>query len=423
MNRVPVCVTGIGVATSLGFGTQSNWAALTQGKSGIKAIRRFDTQGLRATIGGLIDADDVHDVPYPVRTERLAHTVIYEALAQSGLPAEDLPGPLFVGMPPVEMTWPQRLALTMEIGGGRKLDYPELIASCSRSGHQAFHQVGLQGATATRLAESFGTRGAPVVVNTACSTGATILQLGTEAIRRGECDLALVVASDVSVAPETIIRFSLLAALSTSNEPPEAASRPFSLDRDGFVLGEGAAALVLENYARAKARGQPTLGFITGLGESADRYHLTRSSPDGSAIIAAIRSAIDDSGLAPEDIHYVNAHGTGTPENDRMECLALERVFKEYVRHLPVSSNKSMIGHTLSAAGAIESIFSLLTIATQTLPPTINYRVPDPALPLDVVPNAARRAVVHNVLSNSFGFGGQNVCLILSGEPTSRSQR
>jgi 3-oxoacyl-[acyl-carrier-protein] synthase II len=222
--------------------------------------------------------------------------------------------------------------------------------------------------------------------------------------------------------PDTIIRFSLLAALSVSNDPPEAAARPFSLDRDGFVIGEGAAALVLENYQAATARGQPPLGFVTGLGESADSYHITRSRPDGSASVAAMRAAIDDSGLRSDEIQYVNAHGTGTPENDRVEGMALERVFGSSARSIPISSNKSMIGHTMSAAGAIEAVFSLLTIKSGMLPPTINYRIPDPGLPLDVVPNHARPANVHNVLSNSFGFGGQNVCLVLSREPPSRSR-
>jgi 3-oxoacyl-[acyl-carrier-protein] synthase II len=208
-----------------------------------------------------------------------------------------------------------------------------------------------------------------------------------------------------------------LAALSVGNQPPERAARPFSLDRDGFVLGEGAAALVLESHASAKARGRPALGFVTGLGESADRFHLTRSSPDASAIVAAMRSAITDSDLDPHDIQYVNAHGTGTPENDRVEGLAHQLTFGTNAEPVPISSNKSMIGHTMSAAGAIEAVFSLLTIQKGTLPPTINYRIPDPALRLDVVANAARAAEARNVLSNSFGFGGQNVCLVLSREP------
>jgi 3-oxoacyl-[acyl-carrier-protein] synthase II len=416
-NRPAVCITGMGIVTSLGMGKHDNWTALAGGRSGIRAISRFEVKGLRTGIGGTIDFDDLGSLPSTVRTEKLAYAVLEEALTEAGLSAGSLSAPLFVGLPPREVEWSQRLALALEIAGGGGVSWDDVILSSSRGNHRELHPVYLPGATASRLAERFATGGAPVVVNTACATGATAIQLAVEAIRRGEADVALAVASDASIVPETIIRFSLLAALSVSNQLPERAARPFSLDRDGFVLGEGAAALVLESHESAKARGRPALGFVAGLGESADRFHLTRSSPDASAIIAAMRSAIIDSDLDPHDIQYVNAHGTGTPENDRVEGLAHEVVFATNAGQVPISSNKSMIGHTMSAAGAIEAVFSLLTIAKGTLPPTINYRIPDPALRLDVVANAARAADVRNVLSNSFGFGGQNACLVFSREP------
>src|SRR5205807_6803912 len=212
-------------------------------------------------------------------------------------------------------------------------------------------------------------------------------------------------------------RFSLLSALSTSNDPPQGASRPFSKDRDGFVMAEGAGALVLERLEAAQARGAKILGVLEGCGEMADSFHRTRSSPDGKPIIGCVRNAIADAGLTPEDIDYVNPHGTGTPENDKMEGLAATAVFGERAKSLPISSNKSMIGHTLSAAGAVEAVITLLTLDHQVLPPTINYRVPDPALQLDVVPNVARQAKVRHALSNSFGFGGQNVSLVMAREP------
>jgi 3-oxoacyl-[acyl-carrier-protein] synthase II len=194
-------------------------------------------------------------------------------------------------------------------------------------------------------------------------------------------------------------------------------SRPFAGDRDGFVIAEGAAALVLENYDAAKARGARIHAIIEGVGEKADDFHRTRSKPDGSAIIGAIRITIDDAGIAPDRIDYINAHGTGTPENDKMEALSLEAVFGPPIHTLPISSNKSMIGHTLTAAGAIEAIFSIRTMEESLIPPTINYRHPDPAINLDVVPNVARSARVGRVLSNSFGFGGQNACLVIAAEP------
>src|SRR3989475_2884100 len=270
---------------------------------------------------------------------------------------------------------------------------------------------------ADRLADPFGTQGSPISVSTACASGASAIQLGVEAIRRGEADAALCIGTDGSINPEALIRFSLLSALSTANDPPEAAAKPFSKDRDGFVMAEGAAALVLESYAAAKARGAKILGVLAGCGEMADSFHRTRSSPDGKAIIGCIRNAVADAGLAPEEIDYVNPHGTGTPENDKMEYIGISTVFGERAKTIPGSSTKSMIGHTLSAAGTVETVFTLLTLEHQRLPPTINYKVPDPAIPLDVVPNVARDAKVRHALSNSFGFGGQNVSLVMSREP------
>jgi 3-oxoacyl-[acyl-carrier-protein] synthase II len=182
-------------------------------------------------------------------------------------------------------------------------------------------------------------------------------------------------------------------------------------------MGEGAAALVLENAEAAQARGAKILGYVLGCGEKGDGFHRTRSSPDGAPIIAAIREAIEDAGLTPDDIDYINAHGTGTPENDKMESLGCMAVLGERMKGVPISSNKSMVGHTLTAAGAVEAVFSLLTIQNGRIPPTINYNVPDPAIPLDVVPNQARDATVSYVMSNSFGFGGQNTCLVFGAEP------
>jgi len=273
------------------------------------------------------------------------------------------------------------------------------------------------GSVAGHLAETFGTKGSPISLSTACASGATAIQLGVEAIRRGEVDAALCVATDSSVNPETLVRFSLLSALSTQNDQPQGASKPFSKNRDGFVMAEGAGALVLESYEAAVARGATILGVIAGCGELTDSFHRTRSSPDGKPIIGCVRKTLADAGMTPEQIDYINAHGTSTPENDKMEYLGVSTVFGERLKDIPISSNKSMIGHTLTAAGAIEAVVSALTIQNQRIPPTINYALPDPAIPLDVVPNVARDAKVKRVISNSFGFGGQNTCLVITGEP------
>ncbi|MCS6933406.1 MAG: beta-ketoacyl-ACP synthase [Acetobacteraceae bacterium] len=411
MSRPRVAVTGIGIVSPLGFGVAANWAALTAGKSGIRRISRFPVDHLRTTIAGCVDLpEDRPGAPLSSaeRVERMAVLAAEEALAAAGLGAPGaFPGPLFLGMPPVETEWPQRLELARAANGGAS--YREItLAALSRPD---IHDRFCFGGIGERLAARFGTRGAPISLTTACATGASAIQLGVEAIQRGEARAALAIGADGSVQPEAVIRFSLLSALSTRNDAPEKAARPFEKSRDGFVMSEGAAALVLEDEGAARARGAEVLGFVLGCGERADSFHRTRSNPDGSAIIGAMRNAIADAGLTPADIDYVNAHGTGTPENDKMEALGMRAVFGE--RPPPISSNKSMIGHTLSAAGAIEAAFSLLTLRHQLLPPTINHEEPDPTIPLDVVPNVARPARVRHVLSNSFGFGGQNVCLVL----------
>jgi 3-oxoacyl-[acyl-carrier-protein] synthase II len=415
--RPLVAVTGMGVVTSLGQGKDDTWAALTAGKSGIHRIGRFPTEGLRTTIAGTIDSVDVEPFCAPMLSERLAMLAAEEAVGQSGLAQADFPGVLFIAVPPVEMEWPQREALAKASGQEGDVTYKDLLKAAASGEFKSWHDLFIFGTVADRVADRFGTRGSPISLSTACSSGATAIQLGVEAIRRGETDAALCIGTDGSVNPESLIRFSLLSALSTQNENPEGASKPFSKNRDGFVMGEGGAALVLENAESAKARGAKILGYVLGCGEKGDGFHRTRSSPDGMPAITAIRQALEDAGVVPEDIDYINAHGTSTPENDKMEAMSCTAVFGERMANLPISSNKSMIGHTLTAAGAVEAVMSLLTLATGRIPPTINYQVPDPAIPLDVVPNVARDAKVNYVLSNSFGFGGQNTCLVFGAEP------
>ena len=415
MGRPIVVVTGVGVVTSLGAGKTDNWKKLTSGESGIHAISRFPTDGLKTRIAGSVDF-----LGEPMCTaalsEQLADLAAEEAIAQSGLGRPgDFPGPLFLAVPPIEMEWPQRLEVGARSGSNDQVTYADLLRVSDQ--FPAYHGRFLFGSVADHIAERFGTRGSPISLSTACASGASAIQLGVEAIRRGDTDAALCIGTDGSVNPEAVIRFSLLSALSTSNDNPQKAARPFSKNRDGFVMAEGAGALVLESYDAAKARGATILGVVEGCGEKTDAFHRTRSSPDGKPIIACIKNALEDAGLAPADIDYVNAHGTSTPENDKMEYLGCSTVFGERMGTLPISSNKSMIGHTLSAAGAIEAVFTVLTLQEQRMPPTINYDVPDPAIPLDVVPNKARDARLKHAISNSFGFGGQNVSLVVGIEP------
>jgi 3-oxoacyl-[acyl-carrier-protein] synthase II len=416
LNRPIVAITGIGVVTSLGVGKTDNWAKLAGGVSGIRRISRFPTDGLKTTIAGTVD-EVYRDAMSPAElSERIALLAGEEAIAEAGLGAKGrFPGPLFLAPPPLEVEWADRIRMAEMAAANAGTGYPELMRVARE--FAARHGTFKFGIIGEHLAEHFGTEGSPISLNTACASGASAIQLGIEAIRRGDCEAALAIGADASLTPESLVRFSLLSALSTQNDPPERASKPFSKNRDGFVLAEGAAALVLENLDHARARGARVLGILEGYGEKSDSFHRTRSSPDGKPIIGCVRNALSDAGIVADQIDYINAHGTGTPENDKMEYLGISTVFGERAKQIPVSSNKSMVGHTLSAAGAVEAVFSLLTLAHQRIPPTINYDVPDPAIPFDVVPNLARDARVSVVMSNSFGFGGQNASLILTLEP------
>jgi 3-oxoacyl-[acyl-carrier-protein] synthase II len=415
--RPIVVVTGMGVVTSLGAGKTDNWAKLTAGESGIRTVTRFPINGLKTTMAGTIDFVTVEPFSSTSLSERLADMAAEEAVEQAGIGTKgDFPGPLFLAVAPIETEWPQRLEVGRAVGKP-EFDIQDILRISGGGRFAHYHHRFMFGSVASHLADTFGTKGSPISLSTACASGATSIQLGVETIRRGEADAALCVATEGTVNPEALVRFSLLSALSTQNAPPQAASKPFSKNRDGFVMAEGAGALVLESYEAAVARGASILGVVAGCGELTDSFHRTRSSPDGKPIIGCMRKTLADAGMTPDLIDHINAHGTATPENDKMEYLATAAVFGDHTSKIPVSSNKSMVGHTISAAGAVEAIFSLLTLEHQRIPPTINYELPDPAISFDVVGNKARDARVTAVMSNSFGFGGQNASLILTREP------
>ncbi len=417
--RPIVVVTGMGVVTSLGAGKTENWNKLTAGQSGIKNISRFATDGLKTKFAGTVDFIPADPLSAPELSEQLAGLAAEEAVAEAGIGrAGDFPGPLFLAVPPIEIEWAQRREMASASGANANVTYTDIVRTAASGKYGHHHRRFQFNSVSDNLADRFGTKGSPISLSTACASGATAIQLGVEAIRRGETSAALCIGSDGSINPESLIRFSLLSALSTSADPPAQAAKPFAKNRDGFVMAEGAGALVLESLESARARGAKILGVMEGCGEMADAFHRTRSSPDGKPIIGCIRNALADAGLTPDAIDYINPHGTGTPENDKMEAMGVMAVFGERAKSIPMSSNKSMIGHTLSAAGAVEAVFSLLTLLNQRLPPTINYQVPDPTIPIDVVPNAARDAKVRHVISNSFGFGGQNVSLVMGREPS-----
>ena len=416
--RPIIAVTGIGIVSPLGVGKAENWAKLSAGQSGIRRISRFPIEGLRTTIAGDVAAVYKDYMSPAGLSERIAVLAGEEAIAEAGIGSKGMfPGPLCLAVPPLEIEWHYRIAMAEQAKLQADAGYAELTGVAREPQFATFYESLKYGIIGEKLAAHFGTEGSPISLNTACASGGSAIQLGVEAIRRGECEAALAIGADGSLTPESLVRFSLLSALSTQNDPPELASKPFSKNRDGFVLAEGAAALVLEDLDHVLARGARVLGILEGCGEKSDSFHRTRSSPDGKPIIACMKNALHDAGVGPEDVDYLNAHGTSTPENDKMEHLGVSTVFGDRIRVIPISSNKSMIGHTLTAAGAVEAAFTLLTLEHQRIPPTINYSVPDPAIALDVVPNQARDARVRRALSNSFGFGGQNVCLVMTREP------
>jgi len=417
--RPVVVVTGIGIVTSLGEGKEDNWRNLISGASGVRTITRFPIDELRTKIAGIIDWEGEGRFFAPAHSLAQARKSATEAITQSGIGARgDFPGPLFVAVSPAETNWDQRMDVyNAGAAGPDSSGYDRLIKNVAAGGYRHYYSLYQFGSIAEHLAEEFGTRGQPISLTTACASGATSVQLGVQAIRRGDTNAALCCGTDAEICEEMVVRFNLLSALSTQNDDPQGASKPFSKARDGFVMAEGSATLVLESYDAAKTRGAKILGVVRGTGERADTFHRTRSKPDGSAIIDTITRSLADAGMSPDEIDYINAHGTSTPENDKMEYLALSEALGSHLNITPISSNKSMIGHTLSAAGTIEAAISLLTIHAGAIPPTINCIEQDSNILMDVVPNVKRDQTVNTVMSNSFGFGGQNVCLIFSGEP------
>lgn len=392
-----VAITGLGLHTSLGCGIDENWQKLINGQSGVSAITRFPVTHLPAKIAATVDLKQAC-------TDRLAfllENVIHEVLNQSQISLDLFADSQWVGaVPPgFEMMWRERF---------------DLYQHKSRDNFRYAYENITTGANALFLYEQYHISKAPIHVNTACASGAHAIQIAAEQIRLGHTKVALALGVDSCVDPETIARFSLLSTLSTANDNPSAASKPFSLNRDGFVLGEGAGAILLEDIEHAKARGANILAYLIGYGDVTDNFHRTRSNPSGEKIVACMQKALDDAKITTSEVDYINAHGTSTPENDKMEGKAIQLLFGDHCEKLLVSSNKSMIGHTLSAAGTIEAVFSVLTLQHQVVPPTINYHQPDPEIPLNIVPNKSIVATVDVVLSNSFGFGGQNISLVFA---------
>ncbi len=417
MDRRRVAITGMDLVTPIGVGLDAYWKAALAGASGVRRITHFDPSGLPSQIAACVPEplqslrESIGLGPEEPRSAVFALAAARQAVEQAGGAA---PAGVYVGTSgeridlrkfgaiayavrePGTEIWPDRFAR----------EYVQVFAT-----EELFRT--LPQYLASRIAEGFGIMGPGATIQTACTSSAQAIGEAFRAIRRGDIDTALAVGAECIVAPIEIQLFCLLGVLSKQNDAPETASRPFDALRNGFVLGEGAGVLVLEELEHAERRGAPILAELAGYGTSCDAYRITDEAPDGRGAILAMHRALADAKLDAAEVDYVNAHGTSTPMNDRVETAAIKAVFGTHARAIAVSSTKSMIGHTISAAGAIELITTVLALRDQVIPPTINYEVPDPDCDLDYVPNRARSARLRAAISNSFGFGGHNDCLLL----------
>jgi len=415
-----VVVTGLGLVTPLGVGVARNWEAMLAGESGVGPITRFDasTMGVRiaAEVRPLPDVPEDATVPHLGIHSRFALVAGREAWADAGLDGSRL----------------ERDRVGVFLGSGKGISELEWLVEAVRASRArgdatdfaAFLRAGLEtflpqrrseedyAMSGAHLAAGLGARGPNWVCITACAAGNHALGEAYEAILRGEADAALAGGTHSQIDLMSLSGYTSLGALSARNEAPAKASRPFDRRRDGFILGEGAGIVVLEEREHARRRGARVRAEMVGYGNTADCYRVTDPRPDGLGAENAMRRALADAGLAPGDIGYINAHGTSTQQNDRMESDAIKRIFGGRGEAPPVSSTKSMIGHLIAAAGAVEAIACIRALETQTLPPTINYENPDPDCDLDYVPREARAASFEHAMNNSFGFGGQNIVTV-----------
>jgi 3-oxoacyl-[acyl-carrier-protein] synthase II len=403
-----VVVTGMGMVTPLGTGVEKSWNSLIQGKSGVGRITKFDSTGFDTQIAAEVK-DFAPENFIDKKEARRMDIFIQYAMAAAIMAMEDaqlkitpenaervgvVVGAGLGGLSTIESFH----KVLLEKGPGRISPFfiPMLIVN------EAPGQISMR----------FGAKGPNSSVVTACATGNHNIGDAWKIIQRGDADAILAGGVESTITPLAVSGFNAMKALSTRNSEPERASRPFDKDRDGFVMGEGSGIILLEEMEQALKRGAKIYAEIVGYGLTGDAYHITAPAPDGEGAARCMAMAIRDAGIRPEEVDYINAHGTSTDYNDLYETIAIKTVFKEHARKVPISSTKSMTGHLLGGAGGVESIFTILTITRGVIPPTINYETPDPNCDLDYVPNVARQAEVRVALSNSFGFGGTNAVLI-----------
>ena len=404
-----VVVTGLGLVSPLGTGVEKNWQALIAGRSGIRKIDRFaNIDAFASRIGGQVPDFRAEDYIEPKEIKKMDLFIQYamgaasQAVSDSGLKIDGeyaesvgvIVGVGMCGLDTLEVTKEALLA-----GGPRKISpffIPKVISNLA-PGHIAIRH---------------GAKGVNFTPTSACASGTHAIGEAYHMIRRGVQEAVIAGGAESAITPLGVGGFAAMKALSTRNDEPERASRPFDKERDGFVIGEGSGVLILEEREHALARGAKIYAEVIGYAANGDAYHMTAPAPEGEGAARCMRLALKDAGIAPADVSYINAHGTSTEYNDANETQAIKTVFGEWAAKLPVSSTKSMTGHLLGAAGAVEGVYSVLALQHGMIPPTINYENPDPQCDLDYVPNHARKANLDTVLSNSFGFGGTNACVI-----------
>ena len=407
MNR-RVVITGIGLVSSLGIGTKANWDALVAGTSGVHRITKFDASAFAAQIAGEVKGFDPLQFIDKKDVKKMDVFIQY-AVAAAQFAMDDSK---------LEVTPENADAIGVYIASGIggfttiEREHKALLEGGPRKISPFFIPSAIINLAAGQVSIRFGAKGPNSATCTACSASAHAIGDAYEIIRRCDADAMIAGGSEAAITPMGVGGFAALRALSTRNDEPERACRPFDKDRDGFIIGEGAGVIVLEELEHARRRGAPIYAEIVGYGMSADAYHMTAPSEDGDGGRRVMANAIRKAGIAPEDVDYINAHGTSTPYNDRLETLAIKNCFGDHAYKLAISSTKSMTGHLLGAAGGLEAGITALAVRHQIVPPTINLDEPDPDCDLDYVPHTSRQMPIRYALSNSFGFGGTNAALM-----------
>ena len=409
MERRRVVITGIGMITPIGNNVENTWTSLVEGVCGVGKITLFDASNFTTQIAAEVknfnpsDHFELKEVKKLDRFTQFALVSAQEAVDTSGLDFEKEDR--------------DRIGVIVGSGIGGMLSFEEEHAKLLSKGPKRispfFIPQMISDIAAGHISMKWNLKGPNYATVSACATSAHSIGAGFRAIQYGDADIMVCGGAEATICPMGVSGFNAMKAISTRNDEPEKASRPFDLERDGFIIGEGAGIIIMEELGHARARGANIYAEMVGMGFTADAYHITQPAPGGEGAVRAMRIAINDAGHNVNDVDYINAHGTSTLHNDRNETAAIKTLFNEHAYKLKVSSTKSMIGHLLGASGAVEAIISTLTIVNNTIPPTINYEVPDPECDLNYVPNKAVKDKIDLAISNSFGFGGHNVCLAI----------